>query len=91
MLHTNLSRTIIVGSSKHIEIRSTISYTRSTDTEHENVSKDYLQELFGSFPFNATAEGDDEMQGADPYGGEEYQIYEHHSDEGDDDFDDEEY
>ncbi|XP_075489920.1 uncharacterized protein LOC142528701 isoform X3 [Primulina tabacum] len=59
-------------------------------TEHENVSKDYLQELFGSFPFNA-AEGDDEMQGADPYDGEEYQIYEHHSDEGDDDFDDEEY
>ncbi|XP_073066463.1 uncharacterized protein [Primulina eburnea] len=59
-------------------------------TEHENVSKDYLQELFGSFPFNA-ADGDDEMQGADPYDGEEYQIYEHHSDEGDDDFDDEEY
>ncbi|XP_073054968.1 uncharacterized protein [Primulina eburnea] len=59
-------------------------------TEHENVSKDYLQELFGSFPFNAV-EDDDEMQGADPYDGEEYQIYEHHSDEGDDDFDDEEY
>ncbi|XP_073151523.1 uncharacterized protein [Henckelia pumila] len=59
-------------------------------TEHENVSKDYLQELFGSFPFNVAAEGD-EMQGADPYGEEEYQIYEQHSDEGDDDFDDEEY
>lgn len=64
---------------------------RHSYTEHENVSKDYLQELFGSFPFNAAAEGDDEMQGADPYDGREYQIYEHHSDEGDDDFDDEEY
>ncbi|KZV48529.1 general transcription factor 3C polypeptide 5-like [Dorcoceras hygrometricum] len=54
-----------------------------------DAAEDYLQELFGSFPFNAAAEGD-EMQGADQYDGE-YQIYEQYSDEGDDDFDDEEY
>ncbi|KAI3446704.1 hypothetical protein Pfo_003369 [Paulownia fortunei] len=45
--------------------------------DHENISKDYLQELFGSFPFRAA--GGDELQDADPYDGG-YQIYEQYSD-----------
>ncbi|KAK6126989.1 hypothetical protein DH2020_039269 [Rehmannia glutinosa] len=47
------------------------------DIDHENISKDYLQELFGSFPFGA--DGGNEMQNPDPYDGE-FQIYEQFSD-----------
>lgn len=53
------------------------------DIDHENISKDYLQELFGSFPFGAgggdAGGGGGEMQDDDPYDGE-YQIYEQLSD-----------
>ncbi|CDP09562.1 unnamed protein product, partial [Coffea canephora] len=47
-------------------------------TDHENMSRNYLQELFGSFPFNAA--GDNEMPDANISDGE-YEIYEHYSDE----------
>ncbi|PIN21879.1 RNA polymerase III transcription factor (TF)IIIC subunit [Handroanthus impetiginosus] len=42
-------------------------------TDHDNISKDYLQELFGSFPFGA-AGGDELHDDTDPYDGG-YQIY----------------
>ena len=54
-----------------------LSYT-FPDTDHENMSRNYLQELFGSFPFNAA--GDNEMPDANISDGE-YEIYEHYSDE----------
>ncbi|XP_042003092.1 general transcription factor 3C polypeptide 5-like [Salvia splendens] len=44
--------------------------------ENDNISKDYLQDLFGSFPFGSA--GGNEMQD-DPYD-EEYQIYDQDSD-----------
>ncbi|KAG6413105.1 hypothetical protein SASPL_125806 [Salvia splendens] len=46
------------------------------DIENDNISKDYLQDLFGSFPFGSA--GGNEMQD-DPYD-EEYQIYDQDSD-----------
>ncbi|KAL3820567.1 hypothetical protein ACJIZ3_006480 [Penstemon smallii] len=57
-------------------------------TNHENVSKDYLQELFGSFPYRAG--GGDEMQAADPLDGG-YEIFEQFSDDNYSDDDDEDY
>ena len=54
-----------------------LSYT-FPDTDHEYMSRNYLQELFGSFPFNAA--GDNEMPDANISDGE-YEIYEHYSDE----------
>ncbi|KAL2227983.1 UNVERIFIED_CONTAM: General transcription factor 3C polypeptide 5 [Sesamum indicum] len=45
--------------------------------DNENISKDYLQDLFGSFPFGAA--GGDEMQDTDPQD-DGYQIYEQYSD-----------
>ncbi|KAL6534758.1 hypothetical protein OROGR_013433 [Orobanche gracilis] len=47
------------------------------DIDHENISKDYLQNLFGSFPFGSTGGG--EMQDNDPHDGG-YEIYEQYSD-----------
>ncbi|XP_047938581.1 general transcription factor 3C polypeptide 5 [Salvia hispanica] len=47
-----------------------------TYIENDNISKDYLQDLFGSFPFGSA--GGNEMQD-DPYD-EEYQIYDQDSD-----------
>ena len=47
-----------------------------SDIENDNISKDYLQDLFGSFPFGSA--GGNEMQD-DPYD-EEYQIYDQDSD-----------
>ncbi|KAL1553844.1 general transcription factor 3C polypeptide 5-like [Salvia divinorum] len=47
-----------------------------TYIENDNISKDYLQDLFGSFPFGSA--GGNEMQD-DPYD-EEYQIYDQGSD-----------
>lgn len=58
------------------QTKSPISDT-SLDIEHENISKDYLQELFGSFPFGSAGGG--ETQDSDPYDGG-YQIYEQYSD-----------
>ncbi|KAL0345957.1 UNVERIFIED_CONTAM: hypothetical protein Sradi_4427000, partial [Sesamum radiatum] len=46
-------------------------------TDNENISKDYLQDLFGSFPFGAA--GGDEMQDTDLQD-DGYQIYEQYSD-----------
>ncbi|KAL6540862.1 hypothetical protein OROMI_024745 [Orobanche minor] len=46
--------------------------------DHENISKDYLQDLFDSFPFGSTGGGGD-MQGGDPHDGG-YEIYEQYSD-----------
>ncbi|XP_057806849.1 uncharacterized protein LOC131021609 isoform X1 [Salvia miltiorrhiza] len=48
-----------------------------TYIENDNISKDYLQDLFGSFPFGSA--GANEMQD-DPYD-EEYQIYDQDSDD----------
>ncbi|KAL3533545.1 hypothetical protein ACH5RR_007066 [Cinchona calisaya] len=45
--------------------------------DHENMSTNYLQELFGSFPFNAA--GGNEMPDANTSDGE-YEIYEQYSD-----------
>ncbi|KAL3619231.1 hypothetical protein CASFOL_036801 [Castilleja foliolosa] len=53
--------------------------------DHENISKDYLQDLFGSFPLGVTNGG--EMQDADPDEGG-YQIYEQYSDDNYSDDDD---
>ncbi|KAL3630319.1 hypothetical protein CASFOL_023303 [Castilleja foliolosa] len=53
--------------------------------DHENISKDYLQDLFGSFPLGVTGGG--EMQDADPDEGG-YQIYEQYSDDNYSDDDD---
>lgn len=47
------------------------------DIDHENMSRNYLQELFGGFPFNAA--GNNEMPDANTSDGE-YEIYEHYSD-----------
>lgn len=48
------------------------------DIENENISKGYLQDLFGSFPFGS--DGGNGMQDLDPYD-EEYHIYDQDSDE----------
>ncbi|CAI9113868.1 OLC1v1014559C1 [Oldenlandia corymbosa var. corymbosa] len=46
-------------------------------TDHGNMSRNYLQELFGSFPLNAT--GENEVPAANNSDGE-YEIYEQYSD-----------
>lgn len=51
---------------------------------HENISKNYLQDLFGSFPYNG---GVSQSQDADNSDGE-YQIYDQYSDGNDTDDDD---
>lgn len=48
-----------------------------TDTNHDNVSRDYLQELFGNFPSNTA--GMDEVQDDQSLG--EYQIYDQYNDD----------
>jgi general transcription factor 3C polypeptide 5 (transcription factor C subunit 1) len=50
---------------------------QSPDTDHDNISRSYLQDLFGSFPFNGA--GQDELGEANDSDGE-YQIYEQYSD-----------
>ncbi|CAK9165731.1 unnamed protein product, partial [Ilex paraguariensis] len=47
-------------------------------TAHGNISQNYLQELFGSFPFHGP--GSNELQDAET-SDEDYQIYEHYSDD----------
>lgn len=74
-----LSRTKIVLN--HVKIPICFS-----DAVRENISKNYLQELFGSFPFSEA--GGFELPGA-ANSDEEYQIYEQYSDgnySGDDDY-----
>lgn len=46
------------------------------DIDNENISKEYLQDLFGSFPFGSA--GGNEVQDLDPFDG--YDIYEENSD-----------
>ena len=46
-----------------------------SDTDNDNISKNYLQELFGSFPFGEA--GGHEVEDAEDG---EYQIYEQYSD-----------
>lgn len=53
-----------------------ISYSNS-DTDHDSISRTYLQELFGNFPSGAART--DEAQDDQSVG--EYQIYEQYSDE----------
>ncbi|KAJ9550196.1 hypothetical protein OSB04_014241 [Centaurea solstitialis] len=54
------------------------------DANQDNISKNYLQELFGSFPYNG---GSSEFQDAENSDGE-YQIYDQNSDQNysDDDY-----
>lgn len=47
-----------------------------TYIDNENISKEYLQDLFGSFPFGSA--GGNEVQDLDPFDG--YDIYEENSD-----------
>ncbi|KAH6819246.1 hypothetical protein C2S51_002849 [Perilla frutescens var. frutescens] len=50
----------------------------NTYIENENISKGYLQDLFGSFPFGSA--GGNEMQDLDQFDEEGYDIYEQNSD-----------
>lgn len=50
---------------------------QSPDTDQENISRTYLQDLFGSFRFNGAEQ--DELREANDSDGE-YQIYEQYSD-----------
>ncbi|XP_010248067.1 PREDICTED: anaphase-promoting complex subunit 15-like, partial [Nelumbo nucifera] len=61
---------------------------QSCYTNGENISKNYLQELFGSFP--SAEAGRSKGQDADISDGE-YQIYEQDSGDNDDHFDDDDY
>ncbi|KAL6952882.1 hypothetical protein U1Q18_044076, partial [Sarracenia purpurea var. burkii] len=52
--------------------------------DNDNISKNYLQELFGSFPFGEVS--GDGLQNVDNSDGE-YEIYEQYSDDNDSDED----
>ena len=57
-----------------------------SDTDRENISRNYLQDLFGSFPFSDAA-GGTAFQDADISDGE-YEIYEQYNGNYSDDDDD---
>ncbi|PHU07602.1 hypothetical protein BC332_24091 [Capsicum chinense] len=60
-----------------LDLEEDFSLHDDPHTNHDNVSRDYLQELFGNFPFS-TAGVDEEVQDDQSLG--EYQIYDEYND-----------
>ncbi|KAM3320692.1 general transcription factor 3C polypeptide 5 isoform X1 [Capsicum chacoense] len=65
-----------------LDLEEDFSLHDDPHTNHDNVSRDYLQELFGNFPFSTagvdTAGVDEEVQDDQSLG--EYQIYDEYND-----------
>nr|XP_016436708.1 PREDICTED: general transcription factor 3C polypeptide 5-like isoform X2 [Nicotiana tabacum] len=59
-----------------LDLEGDVSIHDDPHTNHDNVSRDYLQELFGNFPFSTA--GVDEVQDDQSLG--EYQIYDQYID-----------